>query len=522
MSRRLASTLCAMMGLLVPASWRTLAAAEPAMDAAERQAEPTADSARKAESAPRARAQTGPDEPPPNHVRTALEIVGGLGAATLWYVIDDRNVLDWDRPSFEQRLNGEAWRFDSNTFALNYVWHPLAGAGMYVLARGNRLGMWPSFAHSLAGSTLWEYVVEFNEKVSINDMVITPLAGLAVGEFFHKLAVFTSDRAASGAGSRALAWSLGLSVHGHRRLDGFVPRAPTKLWHDLAFRYGFGVVRGPRPERRETSAHWLGFHGRFVSLPGYLQPQAQATWFGNGEFASFDLSLSLGRDGIGGSATAETLIAGYHRQIVSSGRGDTTARDGVLASTTALAAGYTYRSTRALGYDDRQGLLHFPAIVSELVARRGPVAGFVGLRARPSVGSMSVPAYSAYRRVMPEGRTKTVLERERYFYGWGFGGEVDARLRLGPVEVAGRLGGLWLRSIEGLDRAQERVMLDVDGDERDWHYTLSGTVRPPALNLELGLVLERRFRASRLDHVETRVQGERWLFELTLPMASSP
>lgn len=137
----------------------------------------------------KATAATTEPEERPHYMRPALEIGAGLAAASAWYVLDRRNVFDWDRPSARQRFNGEAWRFDNNPFPINFIWHPLSGSGMYALARGNRLGVWSSFVYVLAGSSVWEFAIEFNEKVSISDLIATPGAGLVIGEFAHKLAM---------------------------------------------------------------------------------------------------------------------------------------------------------------------------------------------------------------------------------------------------------------------------------------------------------------------------------------------
>ena len=440
-----------------------------------------------------------PGDPPPNYLRPALEIGAGLAAASLWYFIDDRNVLDWDYPSAKERFNGEAWRFDNNTFALNYVFHPLAGAGMYVLARGNRMNVWPSFGYSLAGSTMWEYVIEFNEKVSINDMIVTPLSGLAIGEFFHKLALHVSD------GSPLLGWTFGLSVHGHRELDGLGP-VRQKLWNDLAFGYGFGVVE-PAGGSRALATHVVGFEGRFVSLPGYRAPGRLGRWFHDAEFAAFELDLDLGANGPGVDSFAETLLVGYHFQDFPG-----------LFATGALGVAYQYRSTEAFGFDDRQGLLLFPGFSSELGFKRGPWRAALELRAYPSFGSMSAPSYKLWREQIPEGRTKTVLQREGYSYGWGLFGQGEARIGCGPFELRAELVYGHFASIDGLDRAQEHVALDQPVVERPLDYSVSSWVTGLPVPLKLGATYEGRLRDSRMSGVERRVEGRRLLFELVMPL----
>ena len=450
--------------------------------------------------------QATAEEPPPNYVRPALEIGAGLAAASLWYFIDDRNVLDWDYPSAAERFNGEAWRFDNNTFALNYVWHPLAGSGMYVLARGNRLGVWPSFAYSLAGSTAWEYVIEFNEKVSINDMIVTPLAGLAIGEFFHKLALHVSDA------SPLLGWTFGLSVKAHREIDGLGP-VRQRMWNDLAFTYGFGVVE-PAGGGKARGTQSVGFSGRFAALPGYGELGTIGHWFHQAEIASLDLEIDLGAGGPGVDWLAETLLTGYHFQ-------DLAGRGGLPSggfATAALAVAYLYRNTEAFGFDDRQGLLLFPGLVSELGFQRGLFKASAGFRASPSFGGMSAPSYSLWRQQNPDGRTKTVLHREGYVFGWGVHTAAEAAIGLGGLELRGMASYGRLESIEGLDRSQERVDYDQHVIEAPLGYAVSVWAKDVSVPLELGAVFEGSMRTSRMPAVERVVEGRRLLLQMALPL----
>ena len=71
----------------------------------------------------------------------------------------------------------------------HYILHPYAGAVYYMGARSlgfNRLG---SFLYCTAISTIfWEYGIEaFMEKPSIQDLILTPLSGILLGEVFYKL-----------------------------------------------------------------------------------------------------------------------------------------------------------------------------------------------------------------------------------------------------------------------------------------------------------------------------------------------
>src|SRR5690606_8505193 len=65
-----------------------------------------------------------PRLPGPDYLRAGLEELAMLAGGTIWYLIDERNVLDWDFDSVEQRFREEAYRFDNNHFPINFVAHP--------------------------------------------------------------------------------------------------------------------------------------------------------------------------------------------------------------------------------------------------------------------------------------------------------------------------------------------------------------------------------------------------------------
>src|SRR5215831_10195940 len=130
----------------------------------------------------------GPPTTEPYVGRAAAEGALAFGASVLWYYRDPSlSVKDidynWSLKTWRKRLiTFQAVRFDDNAFAINTVLHPSSGLVLYLIARGNRLGPVTSFLLTTAASTLWEFLVEYREVASINDLIITPVAGATVGE----------------------------------------------------------------------------------------------------------------------------------------------------------------------------------------------------------------------------------------------------------------------------------------------------------------------------------------------------
>lgn len=83
--------------------------------------------------------------------------------------------------------NGPVW--DHDNWIFNYVLHPYAGAAYYMSARSLGFSQIQSFAYCFCISTFfWEYGIEaFMEKPSIQDLIITPVCGMILGETFYKI-----------------------------------------------------------------------------------------------------------------------------------------------------------------------------------------------------------------------------------------------------------------------------------------------------------------------------------------------
>ena len=106
--------------------------------------------------------------------------------ATAWNKEEIRST-----PFFERWWNhvkkGPVW--DRDKWYFNYLLHPYGGAAYYMSARSQGFSAPYSMLYGFGISTLfWEYGIEaFNEIPSIQDLIITPLAGAVIGEAFYVL-----------------------------------------------------------------------------------------------------------------------------------------------------------------------------------------------------------------------------------------------------------------------------------------------------------------------------------------------
>ncbi|HEX2873616.1 MAG TPA: DUF3943 domain-containing protein [Polyangiaceae bacterium] len=471
------------------------------------------------------------DARPAHHGRALWEMGGGLVLGTTGYWLLKRsNVVDWDDPKPLSRFDGSAWVLDNNSIGVNFLGHPAMGGGAYAFARGNHHSVLGAFGYSFLTSFLWEFVIEFKEKVSVNDVLVTPATGVPLGEFFHKLGLYLDTGHHHSVGFDALRWTLGSGVSLDRALDGRpAPRVAgqdslgfsAEIWHEFAARYGVFEVQTPRDTR--TARYELGVAGRLVTLPGYGTPTAFGRPFWGAEIADFALDAEASRHGTGLRVRADTVLAGYHAQRFER----STQRLRGVSVTLGTSLGYEYLRSAAnrypsveralelpdpeLGYHapnrrEQYGALQLPGLAAEF-RWLGASAAFEGrARLQPSFAGVGAAAFYQWSAAHLDDRTKNVLHRQGYFYGWGGAANVLAKASLGPLRAGFELLYGAYRSQDGMDRHPEQLSVDVPVTADVLRYQGSIGVAPtPAVTvaLEVGV---RRFR-SNVDGFELTVRS---------------
>jgi len=115
-----------------------------------------------------------------------------LAAAAIYYMPQDISGWEDKDKNIDYRIsqykkNIRYLRWDTDTCLVNCVGHPYFGAAYYVVARQRNFDRWESFTYAFTMSAIFEYGVEaFFEKPSIQDLIITPVGGMLVGEYFYK------------------------------------------------------------------------------------------------------------------------------------------------------------------------------------------------------------------------------------------------------------------------------------------------------------------------------------------------
>lgn len=99
----------------------------------------------------------------------------------------------WQRPTANSHRENMRIAFtkppvvDDDYWYINYVGHPYQGACTYNAVRSQGSKFWQAGLFSLGHSLVWEYLIESgNERPSVQDIIVTPVAGSLLGELIHQ------------------------------------------------------------------------------------------------------------------------------------------------------------------------------------------------------------------------------------------------------------------------------------------------------------------------------------------------
>jgi hypothetical protein len=458
---------------------------------------------------------------PAHHLRSLLEMGAGLALGTGGYwLLMNRNVTDWDNPRPLSRFDGSAWVLDNNSIGVNFLGHPATGGFSYSLARANHQSVAGAFGYSTLTSMVWEFVIEFKEKVSVNDVLVTPGAGLPLGEFFYKLGLYLDTGHHASFPFDVARWTLGTGVALDRRLDGRdAPNVAaqdnlgfsSEIWHQFGLRYGVTDVR--TPAEADYGRYELGVAGRLVTLEGYRKPRALQRSFWGAELSTFAADAEASRYGSGFHVVADTMLLGHHVQRFWR-EGQRLVGESLTVGT---SLGYEYLRSSANRYAgveravalpepelryhapnrrEQYGALQLPGIAADFCWQRGWGGLDGSARLQPSFAGLGAESFYLWAASNLEERSKHILHRQGYFYGWGGVVNVSSQLSLGPFRAGFALMYGAYRSQDGLDRHAEQLTVDVPATGSLLRYVGSLGVAPApfvTLAVELGV---RRFHSN--------------------------
>ena len=472
---------------------------------------------------------------PKNWRRAMLELAGFSAYSTVRYWLEYHTwIEDWQyeltcEDQYRRFLTTEAIRFDSNAYVVNWS-HVLGGLLYYELARTNNLTWAESLAVTFGASLFYEYVSEWREVISVNDMIVTTSGGYAVGEPWFQLSSYFHHQ--KSPVQRFLGW-VNPFLKINKWLDRKKPGSKAYSdpgWHDFVLSAGWRRSSGAGREALDTG--YVALDTQIIRMPEYGRPGSLRKTLRDTSLSELSLDVALHqrrpgdehlRTGWDEEVNLFTRVVGlalFRQNVDELGRG--------YALSLGLGSALTYVRKRPTLYDSRSVLVRLdppPATPTDFRDKMtvahliGPVLDWTrfsrGLKIRVVADAyldfamMSAYAFNAYSAVYPIEGLKTTLSY--YGYHYALGGSVSGR-----VDLDWR--NLWLRalvsahgwdSVEGLDRFQADLADDGNVVDTRVRYLLKAGWRVPKLPLRVYFALEGIHRWGKMRNIKTGGQETR-------------
>lgn len=435
--------------------------------------------------------------------RSMTEIGLLLSAGAVWYWSNqDRNSGDWElKPTLGdvwKKLSGRALNFDNNRIYTNTFNHPFSGAVFYLSPRSNGYGAFDSFLFTLGASSVWEYLIEYPEKVSLNDQVFSSVGATAIGESIYQLGEFFST-SADNTSNGILKWILGAPQNFHRFLDG----KPAKhanlvdgsgfrndIWHQFELSSGVGSAGNRRVSE-------FGLETQIVHLPGYGRRAGKASFLADETtFSQMRLRIAIAEGRTQHlSAFMKAMFLGYYRQdFTRSPSGGLRGYSLLIGPASAFSLSRHVWSRT--GTKDVRGIVNMLGPAMELAYQRDALRLRLTLDAYADLAAMHAFAGRAYRQVGSLNFAKSVLRARGYVHYLGLTTRARATLSYKQLELGASARYSYYDSIEGLDRWQDSVTEEVT--TVDQLATLRTWLSRSFVNdqMRLGISYERPWRSG--------------------------
>jgi hypothetical protein len=450
-------------------------------------------------------------------VRMSAELALSLGVGALWYWTSvDVNQNDWtyslEPPSlFTKYVEAEGIRFDDNDHYLNSPGHPAAGAAYYFLSRKNGFNPMESLGATVLTALAWELITEYREVVSINDVITTPLGGLALGEPLFATVSYLQN-VPHGAG-RAFSGVAHFLDRFHLWLEGN-PNPLHEEAHALDFGagnpsrvdIGAGPLVGLGGNLRPQSAPpgWnLNLQSQIWRLPGLFLPGSQRFFFADTARAELRASAAFTEFGpVDHRVEGSTTLAGLYAQDFWL---DDKKRITGMGWLLALQSDFSHVEHDGLNFD-RLGRLGVAGLSGQVLGATRGARLSARLDLSPDFALVSSPVILKQRHFLDEVQTKSVLEKEGYVYSAGISADLKVRGHFGPIELFGGAAFRTYESIDGLDREQDHIARDLHHSDRRVEATGGARWNWKTLPIALQGELNHRWQLGSIAHAVAQTQ----------------
>ncbi len=449
-------------------------------------------------------------------LKASVQIAAVLGVGAIWYYWDKEfNAQDWeytmDWAGIRRKVR-EGIKFDTNPMKTNSPLHPLAGAFYFGFSRGNGLNSMQSLLMSFAGSALWELIVEYREAFSVNDMILTPLAGAAIGEAMHQIRLLL-ERSSGSFGHKVLLTAFGgpsAVDHWLSNNQGRAPQAkslnefglPDDIHHGASLYFGaahFDRDTSYRPGHSEDNAYEARLNTEITAIPGYLLPGERDHFIWDTTQTELQAQVGLSPQGLENFYFfVKAAWAGYHHQSIQK---DAAGRLSGYSFLVGPSTQYSH-SIRKLsdGSKDEIGIVNVLGTSMDLVY----FAKGVKIRLKMDVHGDFAAVHSLAVTPFEEkggtlAYTKKVLAQQGYYFAFGMTYKAKLTAEYEFIELGLEHSRSSLRSIEGMDRYQKEVTDDFPLEDEVAFTRLWMSTRLPFERMRLFVSYSLYQRSGRLD-----------------------
>ena len=439
-------------------------------------------------------------------LRLALEEAGLMSIAVIGYLIVQpppsiegvpTPIWPWQKLMFQPGT----WSFEADPFGTNLEGHVASGTLYYAFARGSRVSIPEAFAWTFAASLAWE-LVEYNEPVSISDMIITPVGGMAIGEALTQLSGWF-DRSGNDSIRRAFAWILDPPKKFHDWMDKAAPVVDpvTAGWHEFQAFAAAGFMRQGLEPGPNYGIVQFGFQTRLFRVPGY-----QAT--GRGDFGFWDGNASRitlmatfqGSRLVDSLFDTETAVAGRYARNLEVSDGQLTGWDYFVGATVGYENGRHVWNVEGKAPPNRIALVRMPGVVFRPRAFLGRFELDMGLDASLLFGAVD-PLGWPQAAPPPAGVAyPPVLVEQGYYFALGLRLAGSFQARYGVLALGGAACVDSFRAITGGNAVPPPGQMASLSDRRDLASAwLRARFEDPPI--EAGMRAEWRARSGVIDDV---------------------
>ncbi len=383
----------------------------------------------------------------------------------------------------------EAIKFDSNPFLTNWT-HGVSGAAFFNIARYYRLNIPESLLFELSSSLSWEYITEWREVISINDVFFSGLGGLPIGEPLYQYSKYLLSR------KGVVPKIAGYIINPIFALNDLIGQ---KKWRNhfreeyqnaptVEISAGFEKSRYLHNKESNLNLTHLGLSSTFLNVPQFSRNKGKkySEKLNKTFYTSVSLDLSLSSEGV------EEYI--FETEVVLFGKAEKrekTGKRGKIKSNKlfyGFSSGFELFKKRSI-VDYDKGEYHYDFTAGEqppqptefkdklaVINLAGPVFYYrtdsgrltteLKLNGYLNFSLVTSNALNKYteNNDLFELRRKTTLSYYGYYYAFGYTLKSYASLSAGILRFSGSAKYQRFSSIQGVDRFQNEI-----GDDSGVH-----------------------------------------------------